>query len=264
VSRRRAAELLIVAALLAGAAPVHAEGAGLYLYQIPSERVGGAIGAAELADLFVTDPAQLARRLSAVSDVRVVSEAGDHVRVSVAEPATLIPPPTERHRAATFVIDYDEPAVARLTDALITQYGPAPSVPQLTDFVHDAITTKSYRRTFDLASQVATTREGDCTEHAVLLAAMARSVGSPARVVLGVLMAETPHGMGTFGHAWTEIHDGDRWRLADATRPDLELPGAWIRHLPLLELTDEGPGYAMQLLDLAMLRPVRIELVTAQ
>lgn len=264
MAARRAAQILIAAALLAGAAISHAEGAGLYLYQIPSGQPAATEappGPAALADLFVTDPPRLAGQLAAATGIPVVSEADAFVRVSVAASATLTEPPTARHTAASFVIDHDEPAVAHLVKALTDEYGAEPSVAQLIDFVYHAIGEKSYRRTFDLASQVAASGEGDCTEHAVLLAAAARATGKPARVVLGVLMAEIEGHVGSFGHAWAEIHDGDRWHVADATRPELELQEAWIRHLPLMELENEGPGYAMQLLDMAMVRPTRIELV---
>ena len=37
------------------------------------------------------------------------------------------------------------------------------------------------------AAEVARSREGDCTEHAVLLAALARARGIPARVAMGLV-----------------------------------------------------------------------------
>ena len=264
MAKSAAANLLVTAALLC-AASAHPADAGLYLYQIPSTRAdlgSHTPGTAKLADLFVGDPISLAKQLSEASDLSVVSTTGHSVRISLLERSTLIHGPAQSHLAASFVIDHREPTILELVDALKAQHGPEPSIDDLTDFVHDTITVKSYRRTFDLASQVAISREGDCTEHAVLLVALARAIGKPARVVLGVLLADTRDGVGSFGHAWAEIHDGDGWQIADATRPDLQLPDAWIRHLPLLELSDEGPGYSMQLLNLTIFRPVRIELIS--
>jgi hypothetical protein len=46
------------------------------------------------------------------------------------------------------------------------------------------------------------------------------------------------------GHAWTEIHDGTAWRLADAA----VLPEDRVLHLPLGVLEDEGPGYLLAML----------------
>ncbi|MCB0218606.1 MAG: transglutaminase domain-containing protein [Chrysiogenetes bacterium] len=56
------------------------------------------------------------------------------------------------------------------------------------------------------------TRSGDCNEHATLLVALARSVGLPARVAVGLV-----HLQGSFYyHAWTEFYVG-QWVSADAT-----------------------------------------------
>jgi len=65
---------------------------------------------------------------------------------------------------------------------------------------------------------VATTRQGDCTEHALLLTAIARASGIPARVATG--LAYVPR----FGerenvfvpHAWTEAYVDGRWQGFDA------------------------------------------------
>jgi transglutaminase-like putative cysteine protease len=42
----------------------------------------------------------------------------------------------------------------------------------------------------------------------VVLTALARLVGWPARVVLGVVLVPQESTVRAFGHAWTEIHDG--------------------------------------------------------
>lgn len=90
----------------------------------------------------------------------------------------------------------------------------------------------------DVASRVAAHREGDCSEHAVLLAAAARLAGRAARVVFGVALVPVEGRLRGFGHAWAEIHDGRAWRTVDAT----PLPPG-VRYLPLAALSDEGPGY---------------------
>ena len=72
--------------------------------------------------------------------------------------------------------------------------------------VHGFIDRKSLDVGFATASEVARTREGDCTEHAVLLAAMLRAAGIPARVVSGLVYADEFVGQrGVFGfHMWTQ------------------------------------------------------------
>ena len=100
------------------------------------------------------------------------------------------------------------------------------------------IARKNLTRGIDSAARVAARREGDCSEHAVLLAAAARLAGRASRVVVGVALVEVGGQLRGFGHAWTEIHDGRAWHTVDATM----LP-AGVRYLPLAALADEGPGY---------------------
>ena len=62
------------------------------------------------------------------------------------------------------------------------------------------------------ASEVAASRRGDCSEFAVLCAAMCRSAGIPARVTVGVAYVNDFEGRTGFGgHAWTEAYIGDKW-----------------------------------------------------
>ena len=60
------------------------------------------------------------------------------------------------------------------------------------------------------ALEVLDQRAGDCNEHAALMAALARAVGLPARVVVGVVYT----GKGFFYHAWNEVWVG-RWISLD-------------------------------------------------
>lgn len=61
------------------------------------------------------------------------------------------------------------------------------------------------------ALQVLEMKAGDCNEHAVLFAALARAAGLPARVVAGLVYAD-----GVFlYHAWNEVWLGQRWVSVD-------------------------------------------------
>ncbi len=68
------------------------------------------------------------------------------------------------------------------------------------------------------AAETADSGEGDCTEHALLLAAMARSIGIPSRVVSGLAFA--PEYVGRervfVPHAWTQAWVDGAWRSFDA------------------------------------------------
>ena len=67
------------------------------------------------------------------------------------------------------------------------------------------------------AVEVANSRQGDCTEFAVLTAALCRAVGIPAQVVAGIAYVDDFAGLRGFGgHAWTQAYIGDKWIGLDA------------------------------------------------
>ncbi len=75
---------------------------------------------------------------------------------------------------------------------------------------------------------------GDCTEHATLFVALARAVGLPARVAVGV--AYWPPGGGLGWHAWAEVRVGEQWIAVD---PTWNQPIADATHI---KLADGGPA----------------------
>ncbi len=62
------------------------------------------------------------------------------------------------------------------------------------------------------AKEVLVSRVGDCNEHAVLLAALLRATGIPARICAGLVYMKGKF----YYHAWTEAYVG-RWLSMDAT-----------------------------------------------
>ncbi len=77
------------------------------------------------------------------------------------------------------------------------------------------------------AAEVAQSLEGDCTEHAMLLAALARARGIPARVALGLVAVENGAALGF--HMWTEVYVADRWIGLDATRAQGGISAAYLK-----------------------------------
>lgn len=77
------------------------------------------------------------------------------------------------------------------------------------------------------AVEVLNTLQGDCNEHAVLFAALARAAGIPVKVVLGVVYLEGRF----YYHAWNEAYVG-RWVPVDSTFGQLP---ADATHLKLIE-----------------------------
>jgi hypothetical protein len=75
---------------------------------------------------------------------------------------------------------------------------------------------KSFKDNATTSLEVLRNKAGDCTEHALLFAALARAAGIPAREVGGV--AYYSDGKPLFGwHAWAEYHDGHHWASIDPT-----------------------------------------------
>ncbi len=85
-------------------------------------------------------------------------------------------------------------------------------------FVGDYIENRSLSVGYASAAEVAASRQGDCSEFAVLTAAMCRAVGIPAQVVVGVAYVSDFAGhQGFGGHAWTQAYVGGRWVGLDAS-----------------------------------------------
>lgn len=77
---------------------------------------------------------------------------------------------------------------------------------------------KAYGASHDRASEVLAAGKGDCTEHAVLLIALARALGIPARSVHGLVYARYDDGTDAlYWHAWAEIRSGGEWIAMDPT-----------------------------------------------
>jgi transglutaminase-like putative cysteine protease len=82
-------------------------------------------------------------------------------------------------------------------------------------YVNQQIQRKDFSTALASAAEVARSLQGDCTEHAVLLAAMLRARNIPSRIAVGLVYIESLAAFG--GHMWTEALLGDQWVPLDAT-----------------------------------------------
>ena len=90
----------------------------------------------------------------------------------------------------------------------------AGAVQRLNEFVYRHV-RDAYVPAFSNALEALKTGKGDCTEHSALFVAMARAVGIPARVVVGVGYWRPGDGLGW--HAWAEVFIDGRWYATDPT-----------------------------------------------
>lgn len=138
-------------------------------------------------------------------------------------------PATEAERAdASFLarssmIDPADPLIAKLTANTLRRVGddPMKRAEALRKRVLRHVSRKGLQTAFASASETAKTRAGDCSEHAVLLAAMLRADGIPARVATGLVYADAFAGnRDIFGwHMWTQALIDGKWIDLDATLP---------------------------------------------
>ena len=88
--------------------------------------------------------------------------------------------------------------------------------------------------TFSSALETLTSGYGDCSEHAVLLAALLRSREIPAHVILGLVYNRLKNCF--LYHAWVMVYTGGEWIFADPSHG--EFP-AWNNRIPLM-IDDDG------------------------
>jgi hypothetical protein len=113
-------------------------------------------------------------------------------------------PPTDADRKPNNWIQSDNPKIIALAkEAAGKETDPWLTAVKMEQFVHNYIKLKDYSQAFASAAEVLETREGDCTEHAVLLAALCRARGIPARVAIGLVYMPATQEFGY--HMWTEI-----------------------------------------------------------
>jgi len=174
--------------------------------------------------------------------------------------------PTKGDQKSSFVIDYDESRFAAAAAELARKES-TPSPTAIAAFADHYIDQKTFEHSFDVASRVAVTHAGDCTEHAVFTTALLRRFGFKARVVLGVVLIgvtakNAEPTVLAFGHAWVERYEDKHWHIVDtALAPPAPQDGAGGRgglppgttlklaYLPINVLKDESASYARTLMD---------------
>jgi transglutaminase-like putative cysteine protease len=182
-----------------------------------------------------------------------------------AEPAEeKLPPPGEEFTRATRFLQCGDAEVRRQAEAgAAGETDPLRVALRLERSVRDLVTDKNFSTALASAAEVARSREGDCTEHAVLLAALLRCRGIPSRVAAGLVYVESLEGFG--GHMWTEAFIGGRWIPLDAT---LGRGGAGPAHIKLADssLADNAPAPVTAFAPLIKLLggAARIEVIRAE
>ncbi|MCA9031551.1 MAG: transglutaminase domain-containing protein, partial [Planctomycetaceae bacterium] len=159
-------------------------------------------------------------------------------------------------------IECDDPLIVELAAKAIEGVDEADQkVFALERFVRGHVNNRNLQTAMATALEVAKTRAGDCTEHAVLLAALLRAEKIPSRVAMGVV--HVPSQGAFIGHMWTEAWVNGQWMPLDGTRARRGTTCEYIK-LSDSALAGDGAVPGAEFLPLAYLfGRTKIELVKA-
>lgn len=136
-------------------------------------------------------------------------------------------PGIERYLQSSPFVQADHPDIAALSRKLTAGIrSPLEKVRVLQDWVHRNIEKKPVFSVPDAVSTLKA-RTGDCNEHAVLMAALARAAGIPAQIEAGLVYLKGRF----YYHAWNRFYLG-KWITADALFGQLP---ADVTHIRLSE-----------------------------
>ncbi len=170
-------------------------------------------------------------------------------------------PPKARDREPSALIESNDPEVRQLAAQIATRDSAPWSIAISAErLVFEQLTQKDFSTAMASAAEVARQRQGDCTEHAVLTAAICRARGVPARVLIGLVYVAQEQGFAF--HMWNEVWTGAGWIPIDST---LGRGGTGAAHLILgrssLE-SDQGLSALLPVLNI--LGQLKIEVLDAE
>jgi len=169
--------------------------------------------------------------------------------------------PTEDDLAPNNLIQSDDAKVVELAVRIAPdEKDPWKLACALEQHVDQTIQLKNFSQAFATAAEVARSLEGDCTEHAVLFAALCRARKIPARVAFGIVYY--PPQKGFAYHMWNEVWIADRWVPMDAT---LGLSGIGGDHIKLADSNLAGANaYSAMLPVIQVFGRLELEVLEAE
>jgi len=127
----------------------------------------------------------------------------------------------ESLRSANSLIECTDAEIVRFTQNTLGDAGsdPLEQARALHQAVYRHIRNKNFGTAFASARETLDSRAGDCSEHSVLLCAVLRAAGFPARVASGLIYVDSFEGKRhVFGwHMWTQALIDGKWVDLDAT-----------------------------------------------
>lgn len=164
----------------------------------------------------IQDRYQKVRAMKGGAEVVVTLRAADAPSDDIKRPLRSLDASKKKYLKAT---PYEPVSDQRLQDVVSREVGKEDSLfraaKRINRFVFTHIRNKSLAKAYATALEALQSREGDCTEHAVLFSALAKIAGIPTRLATGLVYVP---GQNVFGyHEWVEIWTGTRWHPMDPT-----------------------------------------------
>jgi hypothetical protein len=173
---------------------------------------------------------------------------------------------------ASAYLEVNAPEIQDLSRRAVgDERNPVRAAHRIEKFVRSYITKKDLNIGFGSAEETAKSREGDCTEHAVLCAALGRAAGLPTRCVVGfgyippgdeepTIANAVDERTGIFGfHMWAEAWIGpDQWVPMDAA-----LDGFDVGHIAITKsaLEEVNPIVDLNTPVFQLMQSLKIEIV---
>jgi len=181
-------------------------------------------------------------------------------------------PELHKYLQASAYLEVNAPEIQALArQAVGDEKNPVRAAHRIEKFVRAYITKKDLNVGFGSAEETAQSREGDCTEHAVLCAALGRAAGLPTRCVVGfgyippgdeepTIANAVDANTGIFGfHMWAEAWIGpDQWVPMDAA-----LDGFDVGHIAITKsaLEEVNPLVDLNTPVFQLMESLKIEIV---
>jgi transglutaminase-like putative cysteine protease len=203
-------------------------GKGSVVYKVAASRDD------DPATIFATDARQQVKNFDPKTKSFELHVSASHGpdKNSAAQPA-----PGKEFTASNYFINWDNDGVkghaakaAANLPAAATAWEKAVAVER---WVKANMKAFEFSQAMATADNVAKTLSGDCTEYAMLAAAMCRALGIPSRTALGVVYAPARDGKPFLAyHMWFEVYAGEQWVPLDAT---LGLGGVGPGHVKITD-----------------------------
>ncbi len=205
---------------------IHGRGSVVYKVTAPRDDEPGT--------LFASESRQQVKNLDAATasfELHLLASHGP-VRNATAQPA-----PGKEFTESNFFVNWDNDAVkahtAQALKELPATAGAWDKAVAIERWVQANMKAFEFSQAMATADNVAKTLTGDCTEYAMLSAAMCRAAGVPSRTALGLVYAGGQGGKPFLAyHMWFEVFAEGQWVPLDAT---LGMKGVGPGHIKIVD-----------------------------